>query len=258
MRRLFFALLFVVFAAGTGAASAGNLPAGKIAAVDKAAASFVTMAKGSAESGKPPRQSDPKVKPLLDTVFDTQGLAALAPIAFSDIGGLNEWSLKINDVGIVYVFSGTGITDPSQVTSIDEAMKQRVARNTVDFGPEMGRYMDASLQVTQALLVSVMAEMTAKPAEFKNAQVQQGLAEIRGGVRQSLHGVLTSFLTPGLDPGWMRGRLPVLADIAPVAAKFLGAADRQALSQTAQEVAGKIGDAEVKQGLAQFAKTIGT
>jgi hypothetical protein len=56
----------------------------------------------------------------------------------------------------------------------------------------------------------------------------------------------------------MRDRLPVLAAIAPVAAKFLQADDRQELSHTAREVAAALGDAGVKQGLAQFAKTIGT
>lgn len=258
MRRCLFALLSIGLAVGAGAAWAGSLPAGKIAAVDKAAAGFAAMAKGSAESGKPPRQSDPAVKALLDTVFDTQGLAALAPIAFADIEGLNDWSLKINDVGAVYVFAGTGISDPAQIANVTEAMTRRVGQNRIDFSPEMGRYLDASLQVTQALVLSVMAEMEAKPETFKNAQVQQGLAEIRGRVKQSLSGVLAWFLTPGLDPAWMRGRLPVLAAIAPVAAKFLQADDRRELSRTAQQVAGAVSDAAVKQGLTQFAKTIGT
>ncbi|HVC50534.1 MAG TPA: hypothetical protein VND87_00785 [Stellaceae bacterium] len=258
MRRFLFAFSMLGLLVAAGAATAGNLPADKLAAVNKAAASFVVMAKGSAENGKPPRQSDPQVKALLDTVFDTGGLAALAPIAFSDLNGINDWSLKINDVGIVYVFAGTGINDPSQLSNFTEKMRQKVGQNTIDYGPEMGRYLDSSLQVTQALLLSVMAEMSAKPDNFKSTQVQRGLTEIRGGVQESLNGVMTSFLTPGLDPAWMRERLPALAAIAPVAAKFLLASGRHELSETAQQVARSMSDATVKAALVQFAKTVGT
>ena len=51
--------------------AAAALDAGKIAAISKAAKSFVALAKNSASTGRPPRQSDPAIKQLLDTVFDT-------------------------------------------------------------------------------------------------------------------------------------------------------------------------------------------
>ena len=256
--RIFHLVWIIGLVAYAGVAAAGTLDDATIAAVDTAATVLTAMGKDSFKPGnKPPRQSDPAVKSLIDTVFDTGGLMALAPIAFPDLDKLNDWSLKVVGVGSVYVFAGSGIADPSQLRDIDDKLQQRLERNTVDYAPEMGRYLDSSMQVTQALVTAVMTEMALKPTEFKNPQVQTGLARIRSGLKQTLNGVVTSLLTPGLDPAWIRGRLPPLNAIGPTAAKFLLQADRKEVADIANQVAAALSDAAVKQGLADFVKTLG-
>ena len=259
MRRLVQAVVTALLVGIAGPASAGSIDAAKIAAVDKAAAAFTALGKDSYQLGKTaPRESDPAVKPLVDAVYDTAGLAALAPIPFTDIDKLNDWSLKVVGVGSVYVFAGTGVSDPGQIQHVDEKLQKQLQQNTVDYGPEMGRYLDSSLQVTQALVTSIIAEIEAKPTQFKNPEVQHGLAQIRGGLKQTLGGVVTSLLTPGLDPAWMRARLPALKAMGPVAAMFLLPDDRKEVADMTNEVAGALPDPAVKQGLADFAKMMGS
>ena len=113
MRRIVETMLLVCLLGFAGEAAAGTIEDSKIAAVDKAAAAFAALGKDSYQVGKSaPREFDPAVKPLIDAVYDTSGLGALSPIAFSDIDKLNDWSLKVVEVGSVYVFAGTGVLRP--------------------------------------------------------------------------------------------------------------------------------------------------
>ena len=61
---------------------------------------------------------------------------------------------------------------------------------------------------------------------------------------------------PG-KPEWLRARLPPLLALAPVAAKFLPAADRSEVREIAREVAGQFTDPEIKTALDNFAKAVG-
>ena len=77
-----------------------------------------------------------------------------------------------------------------------------------------------------------------------------------GGLKQTLGGVVTSLLTPGLDPAWMRDRLPALKAIAPIAAKFLLPDDRKEIVDLTKQVAGALSDPVIKQDLGDFAKML--
>src|SRR5689334_7163715 len=94
--------VFALIAAPLAAAQAQTLTAAKIDGVNKATDSFLAMSKDSSTTGKPPRYSDPAVKPLLDTVFDTKDIQGDKPLPWSSIGMLKDWYLAMQKVGLVY------------------------------------------------------------------------------------------------------------------------------------------------------------
>jgi hypothetical protein len=85
----------VVLIFAESAVAAVDLDPAALDAVNKAIAEFQAMAKDAVTTGKPPRQTDPKVKALLDTILDTAGLAALAPLPLEDVNGLTKWLTQV-------------------------------------------------------------------------------------------------------------------------------------------------------------------
>lgn len=258
MRRLACSVLILLLTAAAGPAGAAELDPARIAAIDRAAEAFLALAQDAYKTGAPPRQADPAVKPLLDTVFDTAGLNRGGPLPFAQLAALNDWTARVVAVGSVYVFAGTGIPDFDHLTGIDEKQEQQIVHNTVAFAPEMGRYFDAELAIEQTMIECVMAELAARPATYQSQPAQQGLETIRGGLKQTLTGVMTTLLTPGIDPGWVRDRLPALAAIAPPAGKFLSPQDRGELRDIAVEVAERLDDPVSAASLGAIAKLFGS
>jgi hypothetical protein len=233
----------------------------RLTAIKQAADDFLTIAKGSETSGQPPRESDPKVKALLDTVFDTAVLNTAQPLPQGDLDNLNEWLSQGLRVATIYIFAGAGYSEYSQVGKLDAAAQQKlgqqVAHNTVAFAPEMGRYMDAQLYILGAIAWCMSADLTSEPDEYKSTQAQNGLAKIRNGVVQTLTGVLTTLPMDGLSDTWRRDRLGVLTAITPKVVAFLLPDQRKTVHDTAVQVAAQMTDATVKNGLNDFARTVG-
>ncbi|MBV9862035.1 MAG: hypothetical protein JO267_07790 [Alphaproteobacteria bacterium] len=219
------------------------------------------MAAGSETSGQPPRQSDPKVAALLNIVFDTSALNLNTPLPFSDLNNVNDWLLQVLNAGSVYILAGTGYTDFSKIVSLggpaQEALQQKVAANTVAFAPEMGRYVDSQLNVMQALIMIVTADMAADPQKLTGAMQQKGVADMRQGLVTTLVGAITMLPTDGLSDDWRRERLPALAAVAPKAAAFLLPDQRKTVHDISLQVAQTMSDAAVKDGLTAFAQAVG-
>jgi len=251
MRRLFCILAALVAA---GSAAAAGVDASRGAALDKAADAFMALAKDAHKTGKPPRQDDPAVKPLLDVLFDTAGLGA---VPFSDIDRLDDWMTRLAAIHDVYTFAGTGVADPAKLAKPDAKLQQKIAQNIVLYSPEMGRYADATVQLSGAIMECIVAAMAAHPDEFTSAQAKQGLASERTGTAQMLGSVVALFATPGLDPAWMRERLGPLNAVAPPPTKFLTAADGLPLRDLSQHIAGVVADPAVKTGLNNFVHALG-
>ncbi len=246
-------VVVAIFALVLSSAGASALDAAKVATINKATDSFVALAKDSAKTGRPPRQSDPGVKPLLGVVLDTTVIQGGPPQPMSALDRLNAWNLAVVKVGLVYILAGTGITDIASLPNTPEVVA-RINRNTVEFAPEMGRYIDAQLWVEAAIIDTVSGYLaTAAKAELDRPNIKSGLAEIRSGAARTINGVITTLPTDGLNDIWRRDRLPALAAIGPKAAKFLLPEDVRVLRKTATEVAGQMTDAAVKAGLTSFA-----
>src|SRR5690349_7179071 len=100
MRRLF-PILTVLAALAAPCGTAQALDQAKTDTVKKASDSFVSLAKDSFKSGKPPRLNDPAAKPLLETVFNTKDIdGKLQP--WTDINNLHEWTVALTRVGVIY------------------------------------------------------------------------------------------------------------------------------------------------------------
>jgi hypothetical protein len=235
---------------------AAALDPGKIATVNKASESFLALAKDSASTGRPPRQSDPAVKVLLDAVLDTSEIQSGPPQPMAALQDLNTWNFAIVRVGLVYILAGTGIADIAKLQNTPKTAQQ-IDRNAIEFAPELGRYLDAQLRIEAAILDTVSAFVSsASTAQLEHPDLKSGLTKIRAGATQTINGVLTTMPIEGLSDAWRRDRLPALAAIAPIAAGFLLADQARSLRDAATEVAGRITDPTVKAALTSFASAV--
>ncbi len=225
----------------------------KVKAVTKATDAFVMLAKNSATTGEAPRESDPAAKPLLELVFDTSSLENGPVQPMSELDVLNTWNLDVVRVGLVYILAGTGVTDVAALPQTPE-MISKVNANTVEYAPEMGRYIDAQLRLQAALIDTISSYMAgASQSDLDRANFKSGLGQVRSGVAGTINGAITTLPIDGLTDGWRRERLAALTAIGPKAAKFLLPEDLQALHDAATEVAGQMKDPEVKAGLTSLA-----
>lgn len=249
-------IIVSLFSLALSVVAAAALDAGKIAAISKAAESFVALAKDSASTGRPPRQSDPAIKQLLDTVFDTTEIQSGRPQPIAALDSLNAWNFAVLKVGLVYILAGTGIVDISKLPNTPE-ITQKINYNTVEFAPEMGRYFDAQLWIEAAVMDTVGTFIaSASQAQLEQPNFKSGLAKIRAGATQTIYGALTTLPVEGLGDTWRRDRLPALAAVAPIAAHFLLADQARSLSAAATEIAGQMTDPSVKGALMLFASTV--
>ena len=155
MRRFIRVLWVIALVGGSDAAAAAGFDAAKIAEVKRASEAFVALGKDAYKTGQPPRQSDPAVaKALLDTIFDTSVdvLNGPPPVTFAQFLDVNNWLMAVVNVGLVYVTAGTGFSDFTTLASLNSVTAKQQAQmnaNVISYAPEMGRYYDAQLAVSQ-------------------------------------------------------------------------------------------------------------
>lgn len=253
--RLLLAIVVLIFA--ESAVAAVNLDPATLDAVTKAVAEFQAMAKDAVTTGNPPRQTDPKVKALLDTIFDTAGLAAMAPLPLQDINGLTKWLTQVRGAGGVYLLAGAGVADPGKPRERNAEFKGPMVRNAVAFMPEIGRYYDASVELAAAISEGIAAAMTTNPDRFASPRMADWLAQQRSFLVLLVKAVVSSGEFSETDPHWVGARIATLQTAAPALAKFLTADDRHGLHDYAERIADRISDPENTRALANFVRAIG-
>lgn len=256
MQRLVRAFWLIALIASGDAAAAAGFDSAKIADVKKAGAAFLALGKDAYKTGQPPRQSDPAAGKLLDTIFNTDVLNGPPPITFAQFLDVNDWLGQVVNVGLVYVTSGTGIADPAGLTSVTTKAQAQMNANVIAFAPEVGRYYDAQLNVSKVEIDLIAGELAAHPDDFKSGTKAQGIGQMRAGLTQTMAGVVETFELAGVDPGWLRARLPALQALAPTAAKFLQPDQKTQVHDLAARVAAASGDDAVKAGLNAVAQAV--
>lgn len=212
-------------------ASAQSLDQAKIADAIKAKDALVALGKDAYQTGRPPRQSDPKVDALLNTALQLDFVPLDTTLPRSEFGNILTLLTSVLQVGTIYITAGTGTPD------LTKASPAQVDRNTVKFAPEIGRYIDTQLRISKVLIRCLVEAMAADPAAFQNPQTAAGLQQMRAGTAQTVNGVLDTVAIEGLDDTWRRQRIAALAQFAPWAAKFVSEQDVQAIRDHTARVA---------------------
>jgi hypothetical protein len=240
-----------------GIAQAQTLNAAKIDSINKAAASFLAQAKDSQTTGQPPRSSDPAVKPLLDTVFNTTDVEG-KPMPWSAVPLLQDWNRAALKVGLVYYLAGTGTADAA-VVSKDPQKILKANSNTTAFAPEIGRYYDAQLRIHAAMIDAATAQVAAATNEQKkDPAFRTTLNNISDSTAKIMTGLLGNFVLEGLPEDWLLLRVAALLDITPKAVKFLAPEDREQLKIAAAEVAEHVKNPDARSGVNAIARAFGT
>lgn len=244
-------LLALLFGGSTASAA---IDASKLPAAKSAARSFAAAAKGSESSGEAPRESNPKIRALLEAVFDTRDLQSGKAVPFQSLGELSERIMLGVQVGSVYMLAGTGKTDVGQVVG-DQAIVQKTNLNTIKFEPEMGRFFDFQLRMQSAIVESILVQTrAASPAQAM--RLKSALAGIRAGTARTVSGLIETIAVNGLTEAWRRERLVPLLEIAPKLAKFLNKEQKSVLEELARACADVMDDQQVKSNLLRFARLL--
>jgi hypothetical protein len=218
----------------------------------KAADDFAALTKDAYRTGKVPGLSDPSGGALIDTVFDVSLLKSKTGLAKADLGSLADWSAAGTKVGSVFIFSGTGVADPSKGSS-DPAVLQQVDRNTAQYAPELGRYMDSELMLQGAMLDVIQA---VNAGSSDNANTRAGISDVRAGVTTTMTSIISTFAVAGITDDWRRDRLVTLNAVAPKAAKLLLPEQCKSLVDSAHSVSQSVTDAGVQSGFATLTQAL--
>jgi hypothetical protein len=220
MRRI---LLLCLFLFAAIPAQAASFDPGQSAAIDQAANAFLAKAAEAKKSGQVPRQSDPAIAPLLDTLFDTNSLSHGA-IDYADLDKLRHWLAQMAAVGGVYVAAS------------------RVVHDAGLFGPEMGRFIDAAVRVMQGIADCITAELDRSAGQQLAAAELHKIEQWRTTITGNLENFVEAYRGPGLTNGWVRDRLTVMIVAAPSFARFLKPAQLASLRGVVVRVNGEIRD----------------
>jgi hypothetical protein len=237
-----------------GSAAFAQVDATRLSAAQTAAVSFVRMAEGSEKTGQMPRETDTRVRRLMEIVFDASDVTAGKPVSRQDIRVLNERLAVGLQVGVLYLLAGTGISEFKDAP--DARTEEAMNRNLVSFAPELGRYFDFQVRMFGALSVAVMAEIAdGKPEQVARPAFQKYIETLRVSNVRTFLGIAQAF-TMEVGDEWRRGRLPALAEVAPTMAKFLTPELKQAMKELAEAVIEEVADPEVKRSMQAFAAAV--
>jgi clan AA aspartic protease (TIGR02281 family) len=239
MRLTRHALGLIAFGCCSAVANAALLDPGRIEAIDRASEAFLARAAEARKTGEVPRQADPAVRQMIDTVLDTSDLSH-GPVPFADLGKLSDWLSRIVAIGGVYVAAG------------------RATHDVGLFGPELGRFVDASVAVEQAIADCVMGELDAHPGEKLSPADQHKLAGLRTGITGSLDQMIGLLRAPGLTVEWGLERVTSMRATAPSLARLLTPAELARLRATILRLAAAVRDRQLRGTLVNLAVALAT
>jgi clan AA aspartic protease (TIGR02281 family) len=239
VRRGILLLCLIASAIFAPAARSAGLDPSRIAAIDQAAVQFSAAAAEARKSGAVPRQSDPAVGTLLDTVFDTSDLSHGA-MPYDELGKLSDWLGRVVEIGRIYLSASRAVHDFGV------------------FAPELGRFFDASVAPEQAIADCMTAELDAHP-DTKLPPADQGkLTQLRGTMASALSESLGLFREPGISVDWVLQRLSVLRAAAPSLARFLTPAEVAQLRATLLRLDAQVRGKPLREALGGVAVALAT
>jgi clan AA aspartic protease (TIGR02281 family) len=186
-----------------------------------------------------PRQSDPAVARLLDTVFDTGDLSH-GPVPDADLHLLIDWLGRLTAVGRVYIDAG------------------RAAHDVGLFGTELGRFFDAAVAVEEAMADCMMAQLDARPGATPAPAGQRALVNVRQGIGKLFDNVIDALRAPGLTVEWVLERVAHLRASAPTMARFLLPAELARQRAKIAQLAASLHERTLRASLYNLAEALAT
>jgi hypothetical protein len=239
----------------TGIVGTDKLDPARMSAIDAAAANFMARAQDSHKTGNPPRQADPAVKPLLDTIFGTSDLDGKT-LAGSEIDAAIRWFNAGETAGSVYVLAGTGFDDTEKLPA-DETARKRTRDNVVQFADEFGRYVDFQIRILGAIADATWSAMNnSAPEDWEKSDIKGKVDDIRTSLAQAMGSDLISITYEGLNDGWRMNRLAVLAAVARTASGFLTPEQARGVREQALEVVAYLHNAQVQDEVRRLADLV--
>ena len=161
-----------------------------------------------------------------------------------------------DDVGLTYLLAGTGANTASELGD-DQAKLQKVDANTVAFAPEIGRWIDFALHMTDIMADTAIAMVAAStPANLQEPFVISGLGQVRRNFMGAFSGVLQAFVNAGVTDAWRRARLLILAEAGSRCAKLLDPEDARAMQGLMNELVGMMTDTDLQERLRAIVATM--
>jgi hypothetical protein len=239
----------------TEAEAEAKIDSARLDEVKKAADDFLALARDAHVNGRPPRQSEPTIKALLDKIFDLSEFEG-ATLAIADVPKAAEWFIAGDRVGTIYILAGTGVNDINKLPN-DANVQRRTHRNVADFAPEFARYLDFQVKLA-GIMMDVELNRTAKGGKdsLDRPEVNKEVAEARSTLAETLTGDLTTLAYDGVTDDWRRQRLTVMMEVAPKAAKFLSPEQARAVREHALKVATFQRDKLIQDMIKGFADSI--
>src|SRR5262249_51946002 len=174
----------------TQMAAEARIDAARLSQIRDAADDFLTLAKDAHLTGRPPRQTDPTVRALLDKVFDLASIEG-ATLTASDIARANEWFAAGDRIGTVYILAGTGVSDTTRLPT-DRNVQQRTHRNVAAFAPEFARYLDFQTKLAAIMADAELNRAVKADEDLERPALKREFAEVRATLAESLTGDLTT------------------------------------------------------------------
>lgn len=202
-----------------------------------AAARFWMQTRPLAAGGRLPSQSDPAVKPLFDKILDTTAAEGDFP-RFDDILQLDYWRVAVTQLNLAYIFAGLDHDALSswEKTLQDDRISTRIGQNTVQYGADFGRSVDAQLHLMQAMAEVFAARLGDDPRKFTEEQ-RATFEAFRGVYGMATLLLLKASMNPAHGDAWRQERLTAFEAAARRAPAILTPADATALHSFVAEAA---------------------
>ena len=252
MRSIVAAAAAVVLLCVGSAAGAADLAAAGVRA-QQAADQLTVIANRPSNEPQPLRQSNPAVGPLLDVAFDASSIPENPSI--DDLGVIMDWLQTSSRISMLYMITGTGATDVSQLSNPQVAA--RAEQNIRDYAQEYGRNLDFSLRAARLAARGVDRFLASNPDLMKDPVRAEGLAKVyhdlAGGMRGALMAVGDR---SALSDAWCKDRMPGLLALGSQLSRSLSPGDAQTLHTLALKAANDRTAPDLKADLVKLAKII--
>ena len=206
-----------------------------------------TLVVKTRNAGRPPRQTDPAGSQLLDEIFNI----AVFPRALSasSLGLIQDWLNSVMRTGNLYLTAGM---DAPGIKNDDAAIASLAQENIVTYGPEVGRYFDAALQLISELDDAMYQIVSNHPNQLSPTENQLNEL-ITKETTILLTDVLDAMTMPEIGKQWQNERMSELRTVGAGAARFLLSPDqKRSVRQAAEAAENATSDQDLKDKLTEF------